>query len=94
MQHPRLPPVRKVCNSDTNIIQSIPIISVYNARSLFPKINSLATDMHERKTDVTFISEIWEKLEKKKHQQKIEELFELNSPTEQNILIPPNTCIR
>ena len=33
--------------------------------------------MHERKTDVTFISEIWEKLEKKKHQQKIEELFEL-----------------
>ena len=53
------------------------IISVYNARSLFPKINSLATDMHERKTDVTFISEIWEKLEKKKHQQKIEELFEL-----------------
>ena len=77
MQHPRLPPVRKICNSDTNIIQSIPIISVYNARSLFPKINSLATDMHERKTDVKFISEIWEKFEKKKHQQKIEELFEL-----------------
>ena len=58
-------------------MQSIPICTVYNARSLFPKINSFATDMKERNTDIAFISEIWEKLEKKNHQLKIEELFHL-----------------
>ena len=33
--------------------------------------------MHERKTDIVFVSEVWEKQEKKKHQKKIEELFHL-----------------
>ena len=33
--------------------------------------------MHERKTDIAFVSEVWEKQEKKKHQKKIEELFHL-----------------
>ena len=57
---------------------SLPRISVFNARSLFPKIGSLVTDMNDRDVDVSFISEIWEQENKKKHQQKIEELIELN----------------
>ena len=40
--------------------QFLPRITVYNARSLFPKIESLITDIIERKTDVCCISEIWE----------------------------------
>ena len=56
---------------------SLPTLSVYNARSLFPKIASLATDIEERDTDICFVTEIWEQNENKRHRKKIEELLEL-----------------
>ena len=46
-------------------------------RSLFPKIDNFALDMNERESDLTFLTEVWEKLENKKHQFRLEELLEL-----------------
>ena len=56
---------------------SLPNLSVYNARSLLPKISSFAIDVEERATDISFITEIWEQDENKKHQKKVEKLLEL-----------------
>ena len=46
-------------------------------RSIWSKLSSLAEDMDERETDLSILSEVWEKKENKKHQQRIEELFEM-----------------
>ena len=45
--------------------QSLPIAAVYNARSLFPKLESLIINLNERLIDVCCVSEIWENKEKK-----------------------------
>ena len=34
--------------------------------------------MEERESDAVFLTEVWEKLENKKHQSKLEEMLELN----------------
>ena len=75
----RLLPVRRRIQATRRVIKdhSLPVLSVYNARSLFPKISSLAVDMEERETDICFITEIWEQDENKKHCKKIEELLEI-----------------
>ena len=46
-------------------------------RSLIPKIGHFGADMEDRNCDLSFLSEVWEKSENKKHQFKLEELFEL-----------------
>ena len=46
-------------------------------RSLFPKIGNFSLDMTERKTDIGFLTEVWEKKENKKHQFKLEEMLEM-----------------
>ena len=76
----RPPPVRKVIRRDNRCMQSegLPKFSVYNMRSLMPKVKSLAADMSDRECSVSFLSEVWEKFGSKKHKAKIEELFELN----------------
>ena len=56
---------------------SLPRISNYNMRSIFPKLDNFALDMEERESDLTFLTEVWEKLENKKHQFRLEELLEL-----------------
>ena len=65
-------------NSIINFAKTLPKCTLYNARSLFPKISSLVTDIEERSIDVCFITEVWESITNKKHQMKIEELFEMN----------------
>ena len=47
-------------------------------RSLFPKIANFSLDVKERQTDLNFLTEVWEKKEKKKHQFKLEEMFEMS----------------
>ena len=47
-------------------------------RTLFPKIGNFSIDMHERETDLSFLTEVWQKKENKKHQFKLEELLELS----------------
>ena len=46
-------------------------------RSLMPKIENFGADMEERNCSISFLTEVWEKSENKKHQFKIEELFEM-----------------
>ena len=46
-------------------------------RSIFPKLDSYAEDFNERAIGLSFLSEIWEKSSNKKHQLKLQELFEL-----------------
>ena len=56
---------------------SLPIFSVYNMRSIWSKLSSLAEDMEERETDLTILSEVWEKKENKNHKSQIETLLEI-----------------
>ena len=75
----RLPPVRKTVRRNNKVLQAVtlPKISNYNMRSLMPKIRNFGTDMQERACSISFLTEVWEKSENKKHQLKLEELFEL-----------------
>ena len=75
----RLPPVRRVIKRSNKVLQaaSFPKFSSYNMRSLVPKICSLGADMLDRQCSLSFLVEIWQKTESKKHQFKIEELFEM-----------------
>ena len=57
--------------------QTLPRVTNYNIRALFSKIGNFALDMAERESDVSFITEVWQKKENKKHQFKLEELLEL-----------------
>ena len=52
-------------------------MSCYNMRSLMPKIENLAQDIEDRNCSISLLTEVWEKAENKKHQYKIEELFEM-----------------
>ena len=56
---------------------SLPAISNYNMRSLLPKLDSFAEDFEERDTGLSFLTEIWEKSCNQKHQNKLNELFEM-----------------
>ena len=57
---------------------SLPIIATYNLRSMFPKINSLKTDIIERQVDIAFLQEIWEQTEDIYVQSEIEAMLELD----------------
>ena len=56
---------------------SLPTISLYNMRSLLPKLDSYADDFEDRDTGVSFLTEIWTKSDNKKHHNKLQELFEM-----------------
>ena len=56
---------------------NLPTFTVYNMRSIWSKLDSLAEDMHERSVDISILSEVWEKKENLKHKSKIEELLEM-----------------
>ena len=73
------PHVRVTIRRDNKVLQAVtlPRISSYNMRALMAKSVSLAQDMWDRSTDISFLSEIWEQSENKRHQYKIEELYEL-----------------
>ena len=79
----RLPSTLKSIRRDNRSIQalSLPIIAIYNARSLWPKIESFATEHHERDIGVSLISEVWEKIDNKKHLNKIAHLMEMEGIT-------------
>ena len=56
---------------------TLPKVACYNMRSLMPKIKMLAADIKDRSCSLALLSEIWEKADNKKHQMKIEELYEM-----------------
>ena len=57
---------------------NLPTVATYNVRSLFPKIRNFKTNMLERLISVSFISEIWERADKKLHCLEIENMLEMN----------------
>ena len=75
----RPPPVSKTIKRSNKCIQglSLPNISLYNMRSLWPKLRNFVIDFKERTTGLCFLNEVWEKIENKKHQFKIEELLHM-----------------
>ena len=66
---------------DNRLIEalSLPVFSVYNMRSIWSKLESLAEDMDERGVDFAILSEVWEKKENPCHQARLEELFEMKN---------------
>ena len=70
----RQPPVRRVLRRENKCIQalSLPTILSYNMRSIWGKLSSFAEDMHERDCQISFLCEVWEKSENRKHQMKNE----------------------
>ena len=52
----------------------------YNIHSLFPKCSNFAMDMKVRESDFSFLTEVWEKKEKKKHQHKLEGIKYISTP--------------
>ena len=70
---------RKRIRRDNKTVQALtlPKLTNYNMRALFSKIGNFARDMHERESDLSFLTEVWEKAENKKHQFKLEELLEM-----------------
>ena len=78
--HDNKPRKRFLTKIDTNtrekVASNLPNISVINARSLWPKIKSFATQFVENNTQVAILTEIWGK-GSKKEVYKITELLEL-----------------
>ena len=54
----------------------LPIVATYNVRSLFPKVGNFKTDILERNISVSFVSEIWQRSDKKEHSVEIEKMLE------------------
>ena len=65
---------------DNRSIQALtlPRVMNFNMRSLFPKIRNFSEDMLERQGDISFLTEVWQKQENKKHQLKLEEMLEMS----------------
>ena len=61
-----------------SVATHLPVVTVCNMRSLFPKINNFKIDLIERQVDVSLCCEIWEKAEDKKHRYEIEKMLEID----------------
>ena len=57
--------------------ESLPILSVSNLRSLWPKLNSFKDDMILRDISCAMLSEVWEKANCKKQQFELEKLLNM-----------------
>ena len=77
----RQPAVHRVIRRENKCIQalSLPTILSYNMRSIWGKLSSFAEDIHERDCQISFLCEVWEKSENRKHQMKIEEMLEMSN---------------
>ena len=75
----RLPAVRRkvMCNNKIFQAASFPKFTSYNMRSLMPKVRSFGMDFEDRMCDLAFLCETWERKNKRSHNFKVEELFEM-----------------
>ena len=71
--------VRRTIRRSNKLVDALsaPRITLYNARSAWSKLTSLAEDMEMRSTDICFLTEVWQQSENRKHKEAIEELLEL-----------------
>ena len=61
-----------------SVAHHLPVVTVCNLRSLFPKIDNFKNDLFERQIDVSLCCEVWEKSESKKHKFEIEQMLEMD----------------
>ena len=52
---------------NASVDHHLPVVTVSNYRSLFPKIQNAKNDIFERQVDINLCCEVWEKSESKKH---------------------------
>ena len=71
-------PSTKYKQKNASVAHHLPVVSVCNLRSLFPKIDNFKNDMFERQVDVSLCSEVWQKAENKRHKHEIEKMLELD----------------
>ena len=70
-------PANSYRTNNALIATHLPIVSVCNMRSIFPKMKNFKTDLFERQVDVSLLSEVWEKAENQKHKAEIELMLEM-----------------
>jgi hypothetical protein len=70
-------PSTKYRQNNASVAHHLPVVTVCNMRSLFPKIENFKTDFFERQVDVSLCCEVWEKAENKKHKDEMEKMLEL-----------------
>ena len=58
--------------------ESLPVVSVSNLRSLWPKLNSFVDDMKLRDISCSMLSEVWQKANSKKQSFELEKLLHLD----------------
>ena len=79
-QRKYIKPVRRTIyrNNKKLVGQSLPIISVSNMRSLFPKLKNYKNDILKREIGLSLLSEVWEKKGKKKQKLEIEKMLQMD----------------
>ena len=58
--------------------ESLPILSVSNCRSIWPKLNSFKNDMKMRDISCAMLSEVWQKANCKKQQFELEKMLNMD----------------
>ena len=62
---------------NASVAHHLPVVTVCNLRSLFPKIQNFKNDFFEHQVDVSLCCEVWEKAEDRKHKAELVTMFEL-----------------
>ena len=62
---------------NASVAHHLPVVTVCNMRSFFPKLESYKTDFFEHQVDASLLSEVWHKTEDKKHKFEIEKIMEM-----------------
>ena len=72
-------PIRKTIRRDNRLLLSedLPILSVSNLRSIWPKLNSFKNDLKMRDISCAMLSEVWQKESCKKQQYQIEKMMNM-----------------
>ena len=71
-------PRNKLRERRATVANYLPVVTVCNARSLFPKIENFKNDLLEQEIDVSLVCEVWEKAEDPIHKNKITEMLEFD----------------
>ena len=71
---------RKTVRRDNRLLltESLPILSVSNLRSFWPKVNSFKNDMAMRDISCAMLSEVWEKANCRKQQFELEKMLNID----------------
>ena len=70
-------PVNRHRLKNAMIANHLPVITVCNMRSFFPKIKNFKEDFLNHAVDVSLLCEVWEKKESKRHKAELEEMLEM-----------------